>query len=85
VIALEPAGEVLEQVCGAVGHRLLAHIAEPTRELLAGVREDLADAVVGLDVSELLVGRPLVVGRSLASRALSLLTRGGCLLAQLPL
>jgi hypothetical protein len=61
VIALEPTGEVLEQIRGSVGDRLFAHIPEPARELIARVSEDLADAVVGLDVPELLVGRPLVV------------------------
>ena len=39
--------------------RLLSHVAQPARELLPRVGEDLADRVVGVDVAELLVGRPL--------------------------
>jgi len=30
VIALEPPGEVLQQIGGSVRHRLLSHVAEPT-------------------------------------------------------
>ena len=42
---------------------LLARLPESLDELLAGVGQDLAQAVVGLDVAELLVGGTLRLGR----------------------
>jgi hypothetical protein len=66
-----------------VGDGLLAHVADPARELLAGVGEDLADRVVGLDVPELFVRRPLVVRCRFTGGTLRLLACCGRLLAQL--
>jgi hypothetical protein len=61
--------------------------AEPVGELVQAVGHDLAQAVVGLDVAELLVGGALALGRRcrLAGRALGAVAGRAGLLAQFAL
>jgi hypothetical protein len=83
VLALELGAELVEQVGHPMADRLLAHLAESLDELLAGVGQDLAQAVIGLDVTELLIGRALVGGGRLAGGALGALACEAGLLEQL--
>jgi hypothetical protein len=71
-----------------VAERLLTPVAQSLDELLAGVGQDLAQTVVGLDVAELLIGRTLLIGgsrRRLTRRALGPLPGKAGLLEQLAL
>jgi hypothetical protein len=60
---------------------------EPVRELIQAVGDDLPEAVVGLDVAELLVRGPLALGRrgGLSGGPLGAFAGGPGLLAQLAL
>jgi hypothetical protein len=85
VLALEPGAEVVEQVGDPIAERLLPDLPEALDELLAGIVEDLAEAVVGVEDAELLVRGPLVGRRRLAGGALGSLAGEAGLLAQLAL
>ncbi len=53
--------EVLDQILDALGDRAVASAGQLVAELRHRVIEDLREAVVGRDVSELLVGRALAL------------------------